>query len=241
MTDLSASSIGEIVTGDFRTAAIFEKYSLDFCCRGGKTIEQACSEKSLDPDRVLADLQSLATRQTRPGPDPGAMPADQLVGYIVETHHAYVRSALPAILAHTQKVASVHGEHHPEVIEIARRFATVAEELQKHMQKEERILFPYVKQLSLAAETGARIPRPPFQSALNPIRMMEAEHQFAGDEMYGIRSLSSGYVPPGDACTTYRVSYQELEQFELDLHRHVHLENNILFPRAIALEESILI
>ena len=240
MSNITTSTIKEIVTHDFRTAAIFEKYSLDFCCGGAKTIAQACKEKAVDATLVLAELESASSHSASNESRFTGMELDELAGYIVTTHHAYVRTALPSLLAHTRKVATVHGERHPEVIEIADRFAVVADELQKHMMKEENILFPYVKSLAVANRMKAKVQRPPFQSAENPIRMMEAEHKFAGDEMYEIRSLSSGYAPPADACTTFKVSYQELQQFELDLHNHVHLENNILFPKAIALEQTVL-
>lgn len=241
MNNLSTSTIKDIVVQDFRTAAIFEKYSLDFCCGGAKTIEQACKEKAVDASLVFAELGKASSYISSNEGRFTEMELDELAEYIVSTHHMYVRTAIPSILAHTRKVASVHGERHPEVIEVADRFAAVAGELQKHMMKEENILFPYVKALAKAARVKAKVQRPPFQSAENPIRMMEAEHKFAGDEMYEIRSLTSGYAPPADACTTFKVSYQELQQFELDLHNHVHLENNILFPKAIALEQLILI
>lgn len=241
MNDLSTSTIKDIVTHDFRTAAVFEKFSLDFCCGGGKTIEQACRDKAVDASLVLAELEATESNFAGKERRFSDMELDDLAEYIVNTHHKFVRMAIPSLLAHTRKVASVHGERHPEVIEIADRFAAVADELQNHMMKEESILFPYITALAQASRANAKVQRPPFHSAQNPIRMMEAEHKFAGDEMYEIRSLSSGYVPPADACTTFKVSYQELQQFELDLHNHVHLENNILFPKAVALEQSVLV
>ena len=237
MIDRTTSTIKDIVLDDFRTAAVFEKYSLDFCCRGGITIDQACKERGVRAESVNAELDALPpkdpSRNVQPIPDE-AMSPDSLIDLIVRIHHSYVRSAIPVIYAHTQKVAKVHGANHPEVVEIARHFAAVAEEMTQHMQKEELMLFPYIKHILSASRTGTTISAPPFGSAQNPIRMMEAEHAAAGDAMYSIRSLSSGYTPPDDACTTYRVAYQELQEFELDLHRHVHLENNILFPRALA-------
>lgn len=239
MNDIQELTIKEIVTNDYRTAAVFEKYSLDFCCGGGKTIEQACKEKSVNAGIVFDDLKDTLASRLGDNNRFNAMELDELVDYIVTTHHAYVRTALPAILTHTHKVASVHGANHPEAITIAGRFATVAQELQKHMMKEEQILFPYIKNLVQTKKSGGQMLRPPFGSAQNPIRMMEDEHRSVGNEMYEIRSLSASYTPPADACTTYKVSYLELQQFELDLHNHVHLENNILFPKAIALEQQV--
>jgi regulator of cell morphogenesis and NO signaling len=240
MNDIHASTIKDIVTNDYRTAAVFEKYSLDFCCGGGKTIEQACKEKSVNPMVVFEELKNSFSNLPSDESRLNEIELDALIDHIVTTHHAYVLKALPAILKHTHKVASVHGDRHPEVIRIAERFAIVAEELQHHMLKEERILFPYIKSLVRSKTLKTAMPRPHFGSVENPIRMMEAEHQSAGNELYEIRSLSSSYAPPDDACTTFKVSYLELQQFEFDLHNHVHLENNILFPKAVILEKQVL-
>ena len=240
METVISSTIKSIVTGDYRAAAIFEKYSLDFCCKGGVTIDQACSDKNIDAAPVYAELAQLANTSQENTPHFSAWPIDELIYYIVNVHHKYVRESTPVIYAHTQKVAAVHGSNHAEVIEIARHFETVAEELRSHMMKEEQMLFPYIKSLVVAKRNGGKFVPPPFGTAQNPIRMMEAEHRAAGDELYEVRSLSNNYVPPEDACTTYRVSYKELQQFENDLHQHVHLENNILFPKAIALEQELI-
>lgn len=238
-TQLETLTIKEIVTQDFQTAAIFEKHSLDFCCRGGKTIDEACREKGIAPESAFTELTRVApttqaetSRYTQWSPD-------FLIDYIVANHHSYVTKMIPVMYTHTQKVASVHGEHHPEVIRIAEIFKGVAEELTRHMQKEELMLFPYIKHLVDVSRNKVTLHKPPFGSAQNPIRMMMQEHQQAGDEMYEIRALSNSYAPPEDACTTYRVTYQELQEFERDLHQHVHLENNILFPAAVQIEGTI--
>lgn len=240
MNALTTSTIKSIVTEDYRAAAIFERYSLDFCCKGGVTVAQACAEKNIDPAPIVAALEQLKQEPETSSQSFSHWPADELIKYIVNVHHKYVREAIPVIFQHTQKVASVHGSNHPEVVEIAKHFETVAAELRGHMMKEEQILFPYINALVQAKRLGQKVPRPPFGSAQNPIRMMEAEHAAAGDGLYAIRERSGNYLPPNDACTTYRVSYKELQQFELDLHQHVHLENNILFPKAIALEQELM-
>ena len=237
---VNTSTLKEIVTQDFQTAAIFEKFSLDFCCRGGKTIEQACREKGISPETVMQELSLLRQEQTSGEGRFSEMETEDLIGYITRHHHSYVRTMIPILYTHTQKVAGVHGANHPEVIEIARHFEAVAAELQQHMAKEEQMLFPFILRLSEAKREGRIVERAPFGSVQNPIRMMESEHQNAGDELYEIRSLSGGYAPPEDACTTFRVTYQELQSFEKDLHQHVHLENNILFPRAVALERELI-
>lgn len=240
METVQKATIKSIVTNDFRAAAIFEKYSLDFCCKGGVTIDQACSERNIDATSVYAELAQLANATLENMPHFSEWPIDELIDYIVNVHHKYVRESIPVIYAHTQKVAAVHGNNHPEVVDIARHFEAVASELQSHMMKEEQMLFPFIKSLVTAKRNNRASIIPPFGTVQNPIRMMEAEHRVAGDELYEVRSLSKNYNPPEDACTTYRVSFKELQQFEQDLHQHVHLENNILFPKAIALEQELM-
>jgi regulator of cell morphogenesis and NO signaling len=236
--NLHSLTIKDIVKQEHRAAAIFEKYSLDFCCGGGKTIQAACGEKGLDPSRVLGDLEPLVTSATQDSPPFAEWPLSLLIDYIVNTHHSYVSKIVPVLSAHTKKVAEVHGANHPEVREIAELFDRVARELLAHMRKEELVLFPYIRRLADFAREGTPISAPPFGSLQNPIGMMEAEHQAAGSMLSAIRSLSNEYTPPGDACMTYQVTYHELQDFELDLHQHVHLENNILFPAALQMEQE---
>jgi regulator of cell morphogenesis and NO signaling len=228
-------TIRELVVEDFRTAAVFEKYGLDFCCGGGQPLSDACRKKGIAPEAVERDLES-AVAGPGASENPAAWDTDTLIDHIVNVHHRYVRDILPVILQHSGKVAQVHGYNHPETEEIAGYMAQVAGEMGSHMQKEELILFPYIRELASVRESDGTPGPAPFGTVQNPIRMMETEHQSAGDAMAEVRRLSNDYTPPADACTTYRVLYQELAQFEADLHRHVHLENNILFPRAIELE-----
>ncbi len=239
-TELRTATLKELVTQNFQTASVFEKYSLDFCCRGGKTIDEACKEKNIDVLTVLEDLSRLDSAAHNTSTAFTGMAPDTLCNHIVETHHAYVTRMIPVLYTHTQKIAAVHGANHPEVIAIAKHFETVAMELQQHMKKEEEMLFPFIKALYAATKKNEPIIHAPFGSVQNPIRMMEAEHQNAGDEMFEIRSLSNNYTTPEDGCTTYRITYQELQDFERDLHEHVHLENNILFPAAVKLEQAMI-
>jgi regulator of cell morphogenesis and NO signaling len=171
--------------------------------------------------------------------NPGSWKPDFLIDYIINKHHRYVEKMLPIIFMHSQKVAEKHGANHPETDSIAELFAGIKDELEVHMQKEERMLFPYIKRILELGESGEEVPFPPFGTIENPVRVMELEHETAGKLMAEINSLSSGFTPPGDACTTYKVLYQELKEFESDLHVHIHLENNILFPKAIELEKSL--
>ncbi|MFZ4622574.1 MAG: iron-sulfur cluster repair di-iron protein [Bacteroidota bacterium] len=242
MTDnaIHTLSIKDIVVQNFHAAAVFEKYSLDFCCRGGKTVHKACEEKKIDPQVVFAELSVLESEQDASGMRYTEWEPDFLVNYIIQNHHAYVRKMIPVLYAHTQKIAAVHGSNHPELNKIALHFENVAVEMQQHMIKEEQMLFPFITALHKAQTTNQPAPVPHFGSVQNPIRMMEQEHEHAGDEMYAIRELSNNYSVPEDGCTTYRVTFQELRDFEMDLHRHVHLENNVLFPKAVKMENDII-
>jgi regulator of cell morphogenesis and NO signaling len=161
---------------------------------------------------------------------------DFLVDYIVNNHHQYVRRMIPVISLHSDKVASVHGQNHQETLQIADLFLAVREELEGHMMKEERILFPQIKQMVLNQKENSQFYPPPFGTIKNPIRMMELEHTSAGDALSKIRKLSNNYIHPEDACNTFKALYSELKEFEEDLHKHIHLENNILFPKSIKLE-----
>ena len=231
MTITVGSAIGEVVSADFRAAAVFSRYGIAFCCGGKRTIAAACRDGGVSAEDVVKALQQACASKADV-PRFAEWEPDRLASYIVAHHHAYVRRALPAITTHTSKVASVHGGRHPELEEVARIWKAVAEEMSMHMAKEERMLFPYIAQLASAARLGEAPPPAPFGPLENPIRMMEAEHDSAGDAMARIRRLTNGYAPPADACTTYRICFQELEEFEQDLHVHVHLENNLLFPKA---------
>jgi regulator of cell morphogenesis and NO signaling len=238
MIDTDVATIREIVADDFRAASVFERHRIDFCCGGDRPIGEACREKGVDERTLVAEIEAAIAA---PGDVPrfSAWDLDFLATYIVANHHAYVRRAIQTIGAHTRKVAGVHGERHPETVRIAERFAEVAEEMAAHRAKEEGMLFPYISRRAEAARAGQGAPIAPFGSVANPIRMMEMEHQAARGLLAAIRELSGDFTLPDDACTTYRVTYHELEEFEADLHRHVHLENNVLFPTALDLERAL--
>ena len=226
-------TLGDIVSDNYQAATIFERYGLDFCCGGRSSLAEACRHRRVDLNAVVTEIQGLAAA----GSDEVSFDDTLgLIAHIVERHHAYVRTALPSIQAHLEKVVRAHGDRHPELHTIAGLFQAVSQELSSHMLKEEQVLFPYIRALAEAVLRGGPPPPDMFGSVQNPIRMMESEHQQVGGELANIRALSSGYEPPEDACTTYRLVYEELRAFEHDLHRHVHLENNVLFPQAMKLE-----
>jgi len=230
------ATLADIVAGNYRAAAVFERHGLDFCCRGRMRLEDACHEHGLDYDAITAELDQAAVDPADQAPDSDPV---ALIDLIVKRHHAYVRDSIPTIQQHLAKVVSKHAANHPELGDIDRKFAGVCDALMLHMVKEERVLFPYITLLARSVAEHAAPPPDMFGTVQNPIRMMEIEHQDAGDELADIRRLTASYQAPQDACSTFRVLYAELEAFERDLHRHVHLENNVLFPRAIELEEQL--
>jgi regulator of cell morphogenesis and NO signaling len=235
MTTTPEQTIREIVAGDVRTAAVLQRHGIDFCCLGCRTLDEGCREAGADPRDVMRELDAVLLAATEAGtPDFANWDAPRLVEYIVDRHHAYVRDAIPVLLTHTRKISEVYGGRHAELPHIARLFERVAAEMQDHMVREEQILFPFIVSMAAAASP----PAPPSATARNAIRTMEAEHEFVGDAMAEIRYLTGGYRVPVDACTTYRVCLEELAAFEADLHAHVRLENDVLFPRAKALEEK---
>jgi regulator of cell morphogenesis and NO signaling len=229
-------SLADIVTGDVRTAAVFDRVGLDYCCRGHHSLEEAAAERGLPIAQVVAALDALGPLSPQNHAAAEWTDLAALTSHIVSHHHAYVRQASPLIAGWLDKLVSRHGERHPELKDVRIAFTDLAGEMAVHMVKEENILFPFVDALAAASRAGGRLPAGPFGTVLNPIRMMEEDHRHAGDELARIRALTNDYAPPSDACTTYRLCYEELAKYEADLHRHVHLENNVLFPRAIELE-----
>ena len=230
---LSSLSLAQIVNSNHQAASVFEKYHLDFCCKGKRSLEQACTEQQLSIVKVTDDLKNIFTKDSNSTVDFEKMNLTQLADYIVQTHHAYVKNEMPQIQAYLEKVSSKHGERHPELYKIFQTFNAVKEEMEGHMKKEELILFPRIKELEKLANNENANLQLNITYLQSPITVMEQEHDHAGSLLNDIRILSNDYTPPQDACTTYRLSFAALKAFELDLHQHVHLENNILFPKAI--------
>ena len=241
MENIRNKSVGEIVKLDFRAADVFSSYGIDFCCGGKISVAEACANAKTDVSLVIGALENLKNQQGSAVHDFDSWNIGFLADYIQNTHHQYVSKAIPQILPLAQKVSDVHGEHHPEVVLINELFQDLAEELLQHMQKEEQILFPYIKKLVVEESAGKCSDPSCFGTVMGPISVMEQEHENAGVILKELFRLSDGYTPPEDACNTFRVLFGKLKEFEDDLHRHIHLENNILFPKAIDMEQALLV
>lgn len=236
----SNQNIGELVAQDYRSASVFKKYGIDFCCQGNRTINDACTEKLLDVEVVLNDLSDIGNVSNSSGIDFKSWPLDLLADYIEKTHHRYVEDKSPELISYLDKICEVHGENHTELYEIKDLIQQTVGNLSQHMKKEELVLFPYIRKMEKAKRTGELLQKPSFGTIQNPINQMESEHSAEGDRFRSIETLSNNYTPPADSCNTYRVTFAMLKEFQDDLHLHIHLENNILFPKSILLEKQVL-
>lgn len=225
----SDKMLGDIVADDFRTAEVFKNAGIDFCCGGKKTLKQACEEKALNLEVIVQQIVEQQTLPISNAQNFKDWPLDFLCDYIVNFHHKYVFKTLPELVFYTRKIADVHGDNHPELQEVANLFGQINSELLQHLRNEEEILFPAIKQLLKHGNDEAR------NIVKSEITRMNGEHEFAGGAMDKINEITGGYQVPADGCNTYMVSFKLLKQFEDDLHIHVHLENNILFPKALNL------
>ena len=239
MENLNSKSIGAFVAEDYRTAAVFQKYGIDFCCKGGRTIDEVCENKKIVSEELLADLREVARQNSNQNTDFQTWSLDLLADYIEKTHHRYIVEKTPALRQYLDKLCKVHGSHHPELFTITEQFNASADELAMHMKKEEFILFPFIREMVNTGGNRENAGQPNFGTIQNPIQMMMEEHEVEGERFRKMSSLSDGYNPPADACATYKVAYSMLKEFEGDLHLHIHLENNILFPKAIEMENGV--
>jgi regulator of cell morphogenesis and NO signaling len=235
---LLETRLGDLVTADPRIAPILDRLGLDYCCQGHRTLRDATLEQHIAVSEVIDELCSLEVTAGEGSAATAWPDLAELIQHIVSTHHSYVRTQQPILQGWLEKLAARHGRRHPELLEILAVFESLSDGLLQHMAKEENILFPYIERLWASANGGGLPPANPFGTILNPVRVMESEHQEAGAHLARLRSLTGGYEPPADGCTTYRVCFSELARFESDLHQHVHLENHVLFPRALALEQA---
>jgi len=219
---------------------VFEKLGIDYCCGGNRTLAQACQAAQVPLDQAVDSLEvaDLTARSSREDRDWQTEPLSELIEHIKNKHHKYVREETARLKPLFDKVCSVHGQHHSELVRLKTAFASLAQELAMHMMKEEMVLFPYVVRLEEAVTEKAPVVPPPFGSVRNPVAMMMHEHDDAGNALREMREASNGYTVPADACVSYQTLYKALAVFEADLHTHIHLENNILFPRAVEMERA---
>lgn len=225
--ELKTLSVGEIVANDFRTSAPLKKAGIDFCCGGKQLFTEACLEKGIDSEKLEKEILKVTEEPLNEFMNFKNWDPVFLSDYIVNTHHKFVVKNLPDLLFYTKKIANVHGDNHPELIEVADLFAKINDELLQHLKNEEEVLFPAIKE---AINTNSAEAKKIINSE---IERMLGEHEFAGGAMDDINAITKGYEVPADGCNTYRVAFKMLEQFEDDLHTHVHLENNILYPKAL--------
>ena len=222
-------TVGEIVANDFRAASVFKVANIDFCCGGNKSLSESCIEKGIETKAVEAELLKLEQLPPNPSQNFKEWELGFLCDYIQNTHHKYVLKTLPELVFYTKKLASVHGGHHPELHQIAGLITIINDELLKHLKMEEEVLFPAIKKALTdnSDDNNALI--------LSEITRMSAEHEFAGGSLDKINVISKNYKVPADGCNTYHVGFKLLHEFEDDLHVHVHLENNILYQKALKL------
>lgn len=239
MTLSSNMTVREIAIAVPNATRVFEKLKIDYCCGGNQPLQEACTQKGLRVEEVFKLLtEGGATEVAAEAPDSQSQPLADLTRYIVAKHHVFTRSELERLTALFHKVCSVHGQNHPELLQIQSQFQILRAELEPHMLKEERILFPYIENLEAAVAENRPAPFAPFGTVGNPIVAMMREHDAAGEILKAMRELGNDFVTPEDACFSYGTLYSALDALEADLHQHIHLENNVLFPRSLEMEEK---
>ena len=237
MDNIGVKTVADTVTKNIKTAHVFKKHGIDFCCGGGISIKKACEKYSVDYTNLIEELNAL-DKEVSIMSNYDQWELDFLIDYIVNTHHKYVEENITILKQYATKVVDVHGHHYVELIEINQLIHEVSDELTAHMKKEELILFPFIKKLVVATNNKTAIEVPHFGTVNNPIAMMEEDHDNAGDVFKRISKLTNAYKTPEGGCNTFKALYSKLAEFEDNLHQHVHLENNILFPKAQKLEKS---
>ena len=234
----SQTTVREVALQLPQSTRVFETLKIDYCCGGNRPLAQACASAGIDVDNVMEMLADV-TQSTSPVLDFQNLPLTELITHILETHHVFTKSEMVRLQLLADKVLAAHGGNHPELVHLDELLTRLCADLKPHMFKEEQVLFPYILAMVNAAEQNRAVPFAPFGTVNNPVRMMMREHDTAGEILRELRDLTSDYKVPADACISYQTLYQALENFEKDLHQHIHLENNILFPKALELENAL--
>lgn len=240
MSVMTAKTVRDVAVENPAATRVFEKFGIDYCCGGNQLLDAACGKAGIPVDEVLdaLEMEAETARTAKQLRDWQSEPLSELVTHVKNTHHRFTREETSRLRALLNKVCSVHGKNHPELFEIQSTFEGLAQELTTHMMKEELVLFPYIVRMEEAVIQSEPVLPAPFGTVENPVAMMQHEHDSAGNALRAIRNASNDFALPADACVSYQTLYRALEAFESDLHQHIHLENNILFPRAIAMEKS---
>ena len=234
------TNIGELVALNYKAAAVFKTHKIDFCCNGNRSIDEVCKNQNIDSSELIKKLEKCIESNDNQNIDYKSWPSDLLADYIEKKHHRYVEEKIFEIKPYLERLCEAHGQNHPELFEVKDLFFGAAGELTAHMKKEEFILFPFVRKMIKLKQEHLTAETPHFGKVENPISMMMNEHETEGVRFAKIAQLTNDYNPPSDACTTYKVTFALLKEFEEDLHLHIHLENNILFPSAVELEKELI-
>lgn len=238
MHDFHSMTVREIALEMPITTRVFEQYKIDYCCHGNTLFDDACRDAGAEPDVVMEKIDGIVEKLGNHEQEWLADAAlNDLIDHILEKHHVYTRAEIEHLTPLMAKVASRHGEHYGYLLELKELFASLCAELGPHMMKEENILFPYISELEASLSKHINASMPPFGTVQNPVRMMRVEHDNAGELLRKMRAVTNDYTLPEDACPSFSALYSRLAEFEADLHQHIHLENNLLFPRAVELEQ----
>jgi len=233
-----AETVGQIVAKDIRKAEVFKRLGIDFCCGGKKSVKQACEEVGITQEQLEVEMKNFEENsREKAGMDFNTWEIDFLADYIVNIHHHYVRENAGMFKELVMKVANRHGDHHPELVQLSAGVQQCLADLLLHLEKEEQVLFPYVKELVTKKKQGLKFNT--VFSVASPVKTMETEHERTGEELHAFRELTNDYTLPANACNSYAFLFSKLKEFEADLLRHIHLENNILFPKALGLEQEL--
>ncbi|MGZ5435674.1 MAG: iron-sulfur cluster repair di-iron protein [Pyrinomonadaceae bacterium] len=236
MNSVTTKTVRDLAVEIPGATRVFEKLGIDYCCGGNRLLSDACEAAGVSVDHVLASMEQQGSHEQYEEPNFLTATLAELIDHIVEKHHVFTKSEIERLRLLIEKVNNAHGQNHPELARLRSLFETLSAELEPHMMKEERVLFPYVIQMEDAMRTERTQPDPPFGTVANPVRMMMLEHETAGELLKEMREVTGNYTIPPDACISYQTLYLALDVFEKDLHQHIHLENNILFPRAVEME-----
>lgn len=240
MQNFTTQTVREIAVANPATVPVFQEYKIDFCCGGNRNFYDACQFVGVSPEIVSDKIIQVLGAQTKGFESPEQKTASDLIDYILETHHVFTKSEITRLAALMDKVCRKHGDAHTELFALQKSFSELCDDLMPHMMKEENVLFPFIKHLEMSEAKNLSSPQPPFGTIKNPVRMMMTEHDRDGEILRQMREITNDYAVPEGACPSFQALYFGLEELEKDLHRHIHLENNVLFPQAVKLEQKVI-